>query len=234
MKEQDQPEIGHINELAELRKKISELETLENERKLAEEALGKSEERYRALFEQSRDAIYITTQEGEIIDANQSMLDLFGFSREEIIGSNARERYVHSEDRLKFQQMIEREGFVKDYEVKLRKRDETEMECLLTAIVRKTADGNIAGYQGIIRDITEHKRAEREREKLIHELQDALANIQMLRGLLPICSSCKKIRDDKGYWNQIESYIQNHSFVEIAHNICPECLKKLCPDLIDF
>jgi PAS domain S-box-containing protein len=227
MKEQDQ------TELAELRKKIAELKTLENEHRLAEEALRKSEERYRALFEQSRDAIYITTQEGEIIDANQSMLDLFGFSKDEMIGSNARERYVHSEDRLKYQRMIEREGFVKDYETKLKKKDETEMDCLLTAIVRRTADGKIAGYQGIIRDISGWKRAEREREKLIHELQEALANIQMLRGLLPICPSCKKIRDDKGYWNQMESYIQNHTFAELTRSICPECLKKLCPDLID-
>jgi PAS domain S-box-containing protein len=227
MREQDQ------TELAELRKKIAELKTLENEHRLAEEALRKSEERYRALFEQSRDAIYITTQEGEIIDANQSMLDLFGFSKDEMIGSNARERYVHSEDRLKYQRMIEREGFVKDYETKLKKKDETEMDCLLTAIVRRTADGKIAGYQGIIRDISGWKRAEREREKLIRELQEALANIQMLRGLLPICPSCKKIRDDKGYWNQMESYIQNHTIAELTRSICPECLKKLCPDLID-
>ena len=127
------------------------------ERKRTEDALRESERRYRALFEGSRDAIYITTREGEIVDANQSMIDLFGYRREEIIGLNARKTYVCPEDRTKFQQEIEREGYVRDYEIKLRKKDGTEMECLLTATVRR-ADGSIAGYQGIIRDITEHKQ----------------------------------------------------------------------------
>jgi len=197
------------------------------DRKQAEEALRESEERYRTLFERVRDAIYITTREGEIIDANQSLLDQFGYDREEVIGLNARVTYAHSEDRLKFQEEIEREGFVKDFETKLRKKDGTEMECLLTSIVRRDADGNIVGYQGIIRDITERKRAEEEREKLVHELQDALANIKRLRGLLPICASCKKIRDDKGYWNQLETFIQEHSEAEFSHGFCPDCMKKL-------
>ena len=68
-----------------------------------------------------------------------------------------------------------------------------------------------------------------EREKLIQELQDALAKIKALRGLIPICASCKKIRDDKGYWGQIEVYIRDHSEAEFTHGICPECLKKLYP-----
>ena len=128
------------------------------ERKRTENALRESEMRYRALFEGSRDAIYITTREGEIVDANQSMLDLFGYGREEIIGLNARKTYVYPEDRKKFQQEIEREGYVRDYEIKLRKKGGTEMVCLLTAAVRRANDGNIVGYQGILRDITEHKQ----------------------------------------------------------------------------
>ena len=68
-----------------------------------------------------------------------------------------------------------------------------------------------------------------EREHLINELQEALDNIKTLRGLLPICASCKKIRDDNGYWNQIESYISKHSNVNFTHGICPECSKELYP-----
>ncbi len=79
-------------------------------------------------------------------------------------------------------------------------------------------------------EIGERKRVENEREKLIHELQEALAEVKTLSGLLPICSSCKKIRDDKGYWNQIESYISEHSEAEFSHGICPECAKKLYPE----
>lgn len=65
----------------------------------------------------------------------------------------------------------------------------------------------------------------------LHQLADAISRVKKLSGLLPICSSCKKIRDDKGYWNKIESYIQNHSEAEFSHSICPDCIKKLYPDL---
>lgn len=67
--------------------------------------------------------------------------------------------------------------------------------------------------------------------KTVAELQDALANVNQLSGLLPICASCKKIRDDKGYWTQIESYIRDHSEAEFSHGICPECAKKIYGDL---
>jgi PAS domain S-box-containing protein len=160
MKDQNKTKKQLLNELMELRQGVAELEMVVKEHKCAEEALRESEERYRSLFEGSRDAIYTNSREGKILDANQSMLDLFGYSREEMIGLKARETYVHPEDRLKFQQKIEREGFVRDYEIKLRKKDGTELECLFTSIVRRSADGNIVGYQGIIRDITERKQAE--------------------------------------------------------------------------
>ncbi|MFP4087227.1 MAG: response regulator transcription factor [Desulfobacteraceae bacterium] len=73
-------------------------------------------------------------------------------------------------------------------------------------------------------------RAERERDRAIEELNAAMASIKTLKGLLPICASCKKIRDDKGYWNQVESYISTHSEVQFSHSVCPECVKKLYPD----
>ena len=80
-------------------------------------------------------------------------------------------------------------------------------------------------------DITELKQIENERERLIEELQKALAEVKQLSGLLPICASCKMIRDDKGYWNQIEEYILDHSEAEFSHSICPDCMKKLYPDV---
>jgi len=72
----------------------------------------------------------------------------------------------------------------------------------------------------------------KEKEKLIVELQEALAKVKTLSGLLPICSSCKKIRDDNGYWNQIETYIRQHSEADFTHGICPTCAKMLYPGLI--
>ncbi|MBU4056054.1 MAG: VUT family protein [Proteobacteria bacterium] len=73
--------------------------------------------------------------------------------------------------------------------------------------------------------------AEIERDKVISELQTALSEVKTLRGLIPICSNCKSIRDDKGYWNQIETYIKAHSNAEFTHGICPDCAQRLYPDM---
>ncbi|MCD4677329.1 MAG: PAS domain-containing protein, partial [Desulfobacula sp.] len=84
-------------------------------------------------------------------------------------------------------------------------------------------DGKPLRITGTHIDITERKKAEKGREKLIKALQEALENIKTLSGLLPICAHCKKIRDDKGYWNNLEGYIQTHSEAKFSHGMCPEC-----------
>jgi PAS domain-containing protein len=80
-------------------------------------------------------------------------------------------------------------------------------------------------------DISDRKEAEKRREQLISELEAALAQVKLLSGLLPICSFCKKIRDDSGYWNQIERYIREHSEAEFTHGICPDCMEKYYPEV---
>ena len=82
-------------------------------------------------------------------------------------------------------------------------------------------------FVAVFENITKQKQAEAERENLIKQLQEALANVTSLRGLLPICASCKKIRDDKGYWNQLEHYLSKHANLEFSHGICPECREKI-------
>jgi len=84
---------------------------------------------------------------------------------------------------------------------------------------------------GVGLDISDRVKTEKEKENLINKLQDTLSEVKQLSGLLPICASCKKIRDDKGYWNQIESYIKKHSEADFSHSICPDCARKLYPDL---
>jgi PAS domain S-box-containing protein len=100
---------------------------------------------------------------------------------------------------------------------------------LTTKLPFRDEHNQIVGIIGIGRDITERKLAEEEREKLIAELQDAAADIKVLSGLVPICASCKAIRDDKGYWTQLEKYIQAHSLAKFSHGVCPDCMKKLYP-----
>lgn len=90
--------------------------------------------------------------------------------------------------------------------------------------------GNTYGAIETLQDITKRKRIEEEHIRLAKELEEALDKVKMLSGLLPICASCKKIRDDSGYWNQIEGYIEAHSEAEFTHFVCPECLKKLYPE----
>jgi len=80
-------------------------------------------------------------------------------------------------------------------------------------------------------EIEERKRTEAEREVVIAELRDALSNVKHLHGLLPICASCKRIRDDHGYWNDVEEYIRKHTEADFTHGICPDCMNKLYPGM---
>jgi len=97
----------------------------------------------------------------------------------------------------------------------------------------KDESGEIVRFVHIAKDITERNKLEQEREKLISELQDALAEIRTLKGIIPICASCKKIRNDTGFWEQIEAYISRHSEAEFSHGVCPECAQKLYPQYYD-
>lgn len=94
-------------------------------------------------------------------------------------------------------------------------------------------DGALMALEGFITDITVLKLLEEERERLIADLQNALSQVKTLSGLLPICSVCKKIRDDQGYWEQLESYFKKHSDILFSHGICPNCLKKLYPEIYE-
>ncbi|MBZ5696868.1 MAG: CHASE3 domain-containing protein [Acidobacteriia bacterium] len=85
----------------------------------------------------------------------------------------------------------------------------------------------------VLRDITERRIAEEERDRLIVELYKSLANVKTLAGLLPICAGCKKIRDDKGYWTQVEDYISKHSDVTFSHGLCPQCVSRLYPEVAE-
>jgi two-component system, cell cycle sensor histidine kinase and response regulator CckA len=128
------------------------------ERKKAEEALRQSEEKYRTLFNTAPVGMSISSPDGRIMEINEVALDAFGYTSEEALEINLGAVYVNPSDREKFRDTILRQGWVKDYAVSLRKKDGTELDCLLTSSTLSHADGTIVGYQNIIQDITERKR----------------------------------------------------------------------------
>jgi two-component system cell cycle sensor histidine kinase/response regulator CckA len=168
-----------------LKQRVDELERESLERKRAEEKMREDGERCRTLFENSRDAIVITTREGEIIDINEAALGLFGYTGEEIMGVSFREFYVRPEDGQRFQQAIEKKGSVLDYEVDLLKKDGTKINCLLSVTVRLADNGAVLEYQGVIRDISHRKKAEaalRESEERFRMLvEDAPFGISIMK-----------------------------------------------------
>jgi PAS domain S-box-containing protein len=120
------------------------------------------------------------------------------------------------------QQMLD--GKLVDHHESLRiRQDGRTLPVSITLSPIKDSQGNLIGISAIERDITERRQEEEERLYLIDELSRALANVKTLRGLLPVCATCKRIRDDRGYWNKLESYITEHTMAEISHGICPEC-----------
>jgi PAS domain S-box-containing protein len=198
------------------------------ERKRIEEALRESEERYRTAIEYSNDGMAIVRGDLHVF-VNQKFVEMFGYDKSEEILGKPLSMFVHPGDLKRVEAF--RELASSKYECRVIRKDgkQVDVEVSLTKTVYRGETVSLAYF----RDITERKRTEEEREKLIHQLQDALANIKTLRGLLPICASCKKVRDDKGYWNQIESFVRDHSEAEFSHGICPDCMNKLYPDFAD-
>lgn len=206
------------------------------ERKRMEEELAESEKKFRAIYEGSNDAIMIFSED-HFLDCNERTLEMFRIpSKEEFCNLHPYELSppVQPSGQNSWTAVNEREkeAYLQGYNrfEWMHQRADGEIFQADVLLSPFSYGGKII-LQATIRDITSRKQIEAERERLISSLQKALSEVKTLSGLLPICASCKKIRDDKGYWNQIESYIQQHSEAEFSHGICPDCLHKLYPDL---
>ena len=198
------------------------------ERKKTEAALQVSETRYRRLFETAQDGILILDADtGEIFDINPFLVEMLGYPHEALLGKRLWEIGAFRDIEASKAAFLELQskGYVRYEDLPLETRDERHIDVEFVSNIYSVDHKRV--IQCNIRDITLRKRIEEERRKLTYDLQDALTKIKRLTGLLPICASCKKIRDDKGYWNELEAYISEHSEAEITHGFCPDCLKNL-------
>jgi PAS domain S-box-containing protein len=200
------------------------------ERKRSEELLVQAKQEWEQTFNAIPDLIAILGNNHQIIRANKAMADKLGVTTERAVGltcyehvHGTREPPIHCPHSMLLADG--REHIVEVHEKRL------GGDFLVTVSPLHDTKGHLVGSVHLARDITERKRTEEERKELIEGLQKTIEKVKMLSGLLPICSGCKRIRDDKGYWNQIELYIRKHSEAEFSHGLCPECAKRLYPDL---
>jgi PAS domain S-box-containing protein len=203
-------------------------------RKLTEEALRHERNLLRTLIDNLPDLIYVKDTECRKTIANltdvhfmdqRSEADVLGKTDFDFYPKEVAEVF-YADDRLVIetgQPVFNREEYALD-------KNEQKRWLLTAKLPLRDEKGQIIGLVGIGRDITERKKAEAERERLITELQNALVDVKTLSGLVPICANCKKIRDDQGYWTQVESYIQERSQARFSHGICPDCAAKLYPN----
>lgn len=217
-------------------------------RKKAAEALADSEKRLSDIIEFLPDPTWVIDLDGKVIAWNRAIEKITGVDKQNMLGKGA---YAYSVPlygqprpvlidlvlqrdqrwEAEYLSLTESDGILISSESYHPKMGDKGIYLAATAGRLYNAAGKVVGAIETLRDITASKKLEQEREGLISELQDALAKVRTLSGMLPICASCKKIRDDKGYWNQIESYISKHSQAEFSHGICPQCARKLYPDL---
>jgi len=210
------------------------------ERKQAELALIASKLEIESIVRTVPDIIYRLNPQGRLTFVSDSV-KRYGYLPEELIGTNIMD-IVYPEDRTKTIQRIRerRTGArsTKSFETRLitKNQDTVSFKVFMISAEglysdQKSGSGAFLGTQGIARDITARIQAEQERLKLYAELQEAFDNIKTLKGLLPICANCKKIRDDEGHWNPIEVYIRDRSDAKFSHSVCPDCAEQLYPDL---
>jgi len=193
--------------------------------------VASQEERYAKAFHSAPYAVILTRlSDGKILQVNDGFASLSGYPTAQVRGRTTTELSLwdRPEDREAVVRALAEGRRVQGREFPFRTRSGEVFTGLFSADII-AVDGEEC-VLSTIADISGRKQAEREREELIRELQEALGKVKILSGLLPICASCKKIRDDKGEWTHVETYFRRHSEADFTHGICPECTKKLYPD----
>jgi PAS domain S-box-containing protein len=195
-------------------------------RKQADESKKDKEMLYGTLFEKSISTMLLIDKDtSDIVDANPSACAYYGYSKQALLNMKITDINILSEEEV-HNEMGKAQSEQKNY-FNFRHRLSNGSIRDVEVFSGPLTVGGKTLLCSIIHDISERKIREKEREQLIDELQKALDEIKTLEGIVPICSSCKKIRDDKGYWNLLESYIEKHSDASFSHSMCPDCSDKL-------
>jgi len=198
-----------------------------------EQLVREAEQRYKRIFENSKDTLYATSRDGKIIDINQAGVTLLGYkSKEELLAlPSAEYLYSNPDERKNFQKTIERDGFVKEYEIVFKKKDGTSIYGLVTSYARTDDQGNVLGYEGIIRDITERKRREEQLELLANVLRNSRDAIIGVNLHFLITSWNRGAEETYGFTeaeavgNGLEIIVPDHCLGE-----CRMFLEKVCAD----
>ncbi len=203
-----------------------------SERKEFEAKLQESENKFRDLAEKSVVGIFLI-QDELITYVNPILADIFGYSIDELVGRKDPFDLVLPEDqplaKENFQKLLA--GEISSIHYEFRGITNNQKVIFIEAYGTRTMYQGRPAVIGTLLDISERKKAEEERDLLIIDHLEALSKIKTLSGLLPICASCKRIRDDQGYWKQIETYISDHSDALFSHGMCPDCAKNFYPEL---
>lgn len=215
MPDKDKSKDQLIEELEALRRRVAELEEI-----------GKHQHN---LFEYSGESIFvIDLATFRFLTVNGNAARRLGYSREELLQMKLDEIEIAPPDGPphtdSWKSTVSGTAY---YECIHLRQDGSEMPVEVSS--RLAQSGNRQVLLHFVRDIAKRKQREAERERLVQELQEALAQVKTLSGLLPICANCKKIRDDQGYWHNVEVYVRDHSEARFSHGICPECMTKLYP-----
>lgn len=223
----------------ELEQRIKELEHAQAEHELNKETLLKSEEKFKLLAEHSADIIYkfnIETEKYNYI--SPSVKSVLGYTVAEALALDAQDTmtpasYAYQQDRL-IEAISNQDLAPAILELEAVHKDGHTLPVETHASLILDEQGNPVEIVGVVRDISKQQQMKAEREKLIQQLQEAIKEIKALRGILPVCSFCKRVRDDQGFWEQVDVYLQRHSRADISHSICPECAKERYPDIDIF
>lgn len=183
------------------------------------------------------DLIFVVLdRNGKIMRINQKGAEKLGYTKEELMDKDWIDTVIPEKDRERmkviFDIIISGEIEIPSYfENKVLRKDGSERIFAWHNTVLRDTEGKIIATVSAGEDITDKKVYDENREKLIEELQKALENIRTLKGLIPICAWCKKIRNDEGYWMKLEMYLREHTEAEFTHGMCPECYEKMKREL---